>query len=111
MGVAIAQKVRAQFESMRQVARNAQEGVNSVRIAEVTLTQGTDLVQRMRVMALQSANGTFTDEQRGYLQRAVVLTLDELDALAHRSGSGDVNLLDGSRTMLRVHAGPGAGGR
>lgn len=108
-GVAIAQRVRSQFESMRQASRNAQEGVNFVHVAQSTLTHSVDLVQRMRVMALQSANGTYSDDQRAYLQRSVVLTLDELDALARRVAAGDVNLLDGARGSLRVQAGPGAG--
>lgn len=107
-GVAIAERVRAQFEGLRQAARNTQEGVNFVQIAEGTLSQTTDLVQRMRVIALQSANGTYTDDQRTMLQRAVVLTLDELDAMVRRSHVNDINLLDGSRPSLRVQAGPTA---
>lgn len=107
-GVAIAERVRAQFEGLRQAARNTQEGVNFVQIAEGTLSQTTDLVQRMRVIAVQSANGTYTDDQRTLLQRAVVLTLDELDAMVRRSHANDINLVDGSRSSLRVQAGPAA---
>lgn len=105
-GVAIAERVRSQFEAMRQLSRNAQDGINFVQIAEGTLTGSTDLVQRMRVMALQSANGTYTDDQRSHLQRSVVLTLDELDALAHRSSANGVGLLDGSRSALSITTSP-----
>ncbi len=108
-GVAIAERVRSQFEALHQAGRNAQEGINFVEIAQGSLTQTTTLVQRLRVLALQSANGTFDDSQRGLLQRTVVLTLDELDALVRRSQANGIGLLDGSRPSLSVQTGTGAG--
>ena len=108
-GVAIAERVRSQFESLYQAGRNAQNGINFVEIAQGSLSQMTDLVQRMRVFALQSANGAYDDGQRGFLQRATVLTLDELDALSRRSHANDVNMLDGSRSNLRIQNGANAG--
>lgn len=108
-GVAIAERVRSQFEALYQAGRNAQDGINFVEIAQSSLGQMTDLVQRMRVFALQSANGVYDDGQRGYLQRATVLTLDELDALSRRSHANGINMLDGSRSNLRIQNGANGG--
>lgn len=105
-GLAIAERVRSQFEGLRQAGRNAQQGINFVQIADSTLQTTTDLVQRMRVMAVQSANGTYTDTQRSAMQRSVVLTLDELDAIARRSRINDIAVLDGSTPRLRIQVGP-----
>lgn len=108
-GVAITERVRSQFESLYQAGRNAQDGINFVEIAQGSLSQMTDLVQRMRVFALQSANGTYDDGQRGFLQRATVLALDELDAINRRAHANDIGMLDGSRSSLRIQTGAHGG--
>lgn len=108
-GVAIAERMRSQFEALYQAGRNAQDGVNFVEIAQDALTQTTDLVQRLRVFALQSANGAFDGGQRSFLQRATVLTLDELDAITRRANANGIGVLDGSRSNLRIQTGPHAG--
>lgn len=108
-GLAVAQRLRAQYESLFQASRNAQEGLNFLDIADGALTRTTDVLQRLRIIALQSATDTYTDTQRLHLQRAVDLSLDEIDAVAARTTYGGHTLLDGSRTAWHLQVGADAG--
>lgn len=108
-GLAIAERLRAQYEGLYQASRNAQEGVNFLQIAEGALSHTGDLLQRIRVLALQSANGTFEDRQRSLLQKVVDRTLDEIDAVAHGARYNGAALLDGSRTQWTLQVGADAG--
>ena len=68
-GLAISEKMRRQVKGLTQASRNAQDGISAVQTAEGALTEVHDMLQRMNVLANQSANGTNTTEDRGYLDK------------------------------------------
>jgi len=67
-GLAIGQTMTAQVRGLNQAVRNLNDGINMMQTAEGALVETSNMLQRMRELAVQSSNGTYSDEQRGYLQ-------------------------------------------
>ncbi len=63
-GLAISEKMRSQIRGLNQASRNAQDGISLIQIVEEALSETQSIGQRMRELAVQSANGTYTDEDR-----------------------------------------------
>lgn len=84
-GLAITEGLRAQSNGARQAQRNIQDGISMLNIADSGLGESMSILQRLRVIAVQSANGTFSAVQRQALQEAVNHSLKELDAIAQRT--------------------------
>ena len=63
-GLAISEKMRSQIRGLNQASRNAQDGISMIQTAEGALSETQAIGQRMRELAVQSANGTYTDEDR-----------------------------------------------
>ena len=61
-GLAISEKMRAQVRGLDQASRNAQDGISMIQTAEGALNETHDILQRMRELAVQSANDTNTDD-------------------------------------------------
>ena len=78
-GLAISERLRTQVLGLGQADRNAQDGVSLVQIAEGGLTQISDMLQRMRVLALQAANGTLTSNDRTLIQVEIGELISEVD--------------------------------
>lgn len=106
-GLAISQRDRSVSEGAHQAHRNIQDGIALTRIGDGALSEMTAMLQRLRVLSLQSANGTFGDAQRAGMQSAVVMTLDEMDAIVSRTEANRVRVLGGDRFSVQV--GPQAG--
>lgn len=106
-GVAISTRHRSVAGGLGQAGRNVQDAMSAARLGQGALSTMTEMMQRMRVLAVQSANGTYTDEQRGHMQAAVVMTLDEMDRLVEQTQAAGVSML-GAGSMT-VQAGAGAG--
>ncbi len=68
-GLAISEKMRAQINGLDQASRNAQDGISLIQTAEGALNETHDILQRMRELAVQSANDTNTQEDREELQK------------------------------------------
>jgi len=67
-GLAIGQTMTAQIKGLNQAVRNLNDGINMMQTAEGAMTEVSNMLQRMRELAVQSANGTYSSTQRGYLQ-------------------------------------------
>ena len=67
-GLAIGQTMTAQIRGLNQAVRNLNDGINMMQTAEGAMTEVSNMLQRMRELAVQSSNGTYSDTQRGYLQ-------------------------------------------
>ncbi|HBY21398.1 MAG TPA: flagellin, partial [Clostridiales bacterium] len=70
-GLAISEKMRAQIRGLGQASRNAQDGISLLQTAEGALNETHSILQRMRELAVQSANGTMTDADRVNIQSEV----------------------------------------
>jgi flagellin len=68
-GLAIGQSMTAQIRGLDQAVRNINDGINLVQTAEAGLNSVSTMLQRMRELAVQSANETYSDVQRGYLNQ------------------------------------------
>lgn len=94
-GLAVSEKMRAQIRGLRQASRNAADGVSMIQTTEGYLQETTDLIHRIRELAVQSANGTYADEDRLYIQVEVSALVAEVDRVASHAQFNGMNLLTG----------------
>ncbi|MBO6298428.1 MAG: flagellin [Lachnospiraceae bacterium] len=108
-GLAISEKMRRQVKGLTQASRNAQDGISAVQTAEGALTEVHDMLQRMNVLANQSANGTNTSTDRAYLQQEFKALQSEIDRVASTTTFNEKNLLTGSFNDVKLQVGAEAG--
>ncbi|QOQ82791.1 MULTISPECIES: flagellin [Comamonas] len=108
-GLAISERMTAQIRGLNQAQRNANDGVSLAQTAEGALgTIGSNL-QRIRELAVQSANATNSDSDRAALQKEVVQLTDEIDRVAKTTEFNGTKLLDGSFSAKVFQVGANAG--
>lgn len=96
-GLAISEKMRAQIRGLDQASRNAQDGISLIQTAEGALNETTEILQRMKELATQSANGTLDDNvDRKAIQAEVDKLNEELDRISSTTNFNGKKLLDGS---------------
>ena len=95
-GLAISERFTTQIRGLNQAARNANDGISLAQTAEGDLAQITNNLQRVRELAVQSANATNSASDRAALQNEVSELIAEIDRVATSSSFNGVNLLDGS---------------
>jgi flagellin len=105
-GLAISNRMTSQIRGLDQAVRNANDGVSMIQTADGALTQSTNILQRMRELAVQSSNGIYTDADRGTLNAESEQLKQELDRIATTTSFNGKNLLDGNlgSTSLQVGA-------
>ena len=94
-GLAISEKMKAQTTGFRQALRNAQDGISLIQTAESALNETHAILQRMREITVQAANGTNTKEDLRHIQRELDLLIEEIDGIAQRTEFNALDLLDG----------------
>jgi len=94
-GLAVSEKMRAQIRGMTQASRNAQDGISLLQTAEGWLDEIHNMLQRMRELAVQSANGTYTYEDRLQIQQEIKHLVDEVDRIASQAEFNTLKLLRG----------------
>jgi len=107
-GLAIAEGFRSQVRGSRVASRNAQDGVNLVQTAEGALTESSNILQRIRELAIQAANGTNSTENRLSLDLEVRQLLEQLDDIALDTEFNGVLVLSSPQT-LTLQTGPQQG--
>lgn len=95
-GLAISEKLRAQVGGLNQATSNAQDGISLIQTAEGALNETHSILQRMRQLAVQSANDTNSDSDRTQIQKEVTQLTQELDRISSTTQFNGKNLLDGS---------------
>lgn len=95
-GLQIANRLTSQINGMGVAVKNSNDGISMAQTAEGALEQSTTILQRMRDLALQSANGSNSPEERQALNQEVVELKKELDRIANTTSFGGKKLLDGS---------------
>ncbi|OPJ56050.1 flagellin N-terminal helical domain-containing protein [Alkalithermobacter paradoxus] len=108
-GLAISEKMRGQIRGLNQASRNAQDGISLIQTAEGALNESHAILQRMRELAVQSANDTNTDDDRAELQKEVEQLIEELDRIGENTEFNTQKLLDGSFTGKQIHIGANEG--
>ena len=95
-GLAISEKMRSQIRGLDQASTNASDGISMIQTAEGALNESHSILQRMRELCVQAANGTETDEDRGNIQDEIEQLQEELDRIASDTEFNEMKLLDGS---------------
>ena len=94
-GLAVSEKMRAQIQGLRQAERNSEDGMSFIQTAEGYLDQTSSILQRVRVLAVQSSNGIYTQEDRQLIQVEVSALVDEIDRIASQAEFNKFKLLLG----------------
>jgi flagellin len=94
-GLAVSEKMRSQIRGLNQASTNAQNGISFIQTAEGYLQESEDIIQRMRELAVQSANGIYTAEDRVYIQIEISALVDEIDRIASHAQFNGMNMLTG----------------
>jgi flagellin len=104
-GLAITDRMTSQIRGLDQAARNANDGISLAQTAEGALQETTNLLQRMRELAVQSANDTNSDSDRQSIQDEVIQLQAEINRIAETTSFNNKNLLDGSFGSAKFHVG------
>jgi flagellin len=94
-GLAVSEKMRAQIRGLNQAGRNIENGVSFIQTTEGYLNETTDILQRVRELAVQSSNGIYSDEDRMQIQVEVSQLVSEVDRIASQAQFNGMNLLTG----------------
>lgn len=95
-GLAVSEKMRSQIRGLNQAERNIQNGVSFIQTTEGYLQETTDILQRIRELSVQSANGIYTDEDRMQIQVEVSQLISEVDRIASQAQFNGMNMLTGA---------------
>ena len=95
-GLAISSRMTSQIRGLETGIRNANDAISMISTADGALIEVTNMLQRMRELALQSANGTTTSADRDYLNSEYVNLLTEIDRIADNTQWNGGNILDGT---------------
>ena len=97
-GLAIGQSMTSQIRGLNQAVRNANDGINMLQTAEGALVEQSNMLQRMRELAVQSSNGTYSSDQRGYLNTEFSALTSQIDSIASQTTWNGTTLLTGTNT-------------
>lgn len=103
-GLAISEQMRSQIRSYAAAGRNAQDGISLVQTAEGAMNEVSNILGRMRELAIQASNGTLNDNDRGIIDVEYQALIEEIDRVAGDSVFNEVPLLDSS-TSLPIQVG------
>ncbi|GAA4718700.1 flagellin Hag [Brevibacillus fulvus] len=107
-GLAISEKMRAQIRGLDQAARNSQDGISLIQTAEGALSETQDILQRMRELAVQASNGTYTTTDRAKLGAEVQQLQKEINRIASQTEFNTKKLLSsGISVTFQVGANSG----
>jgi flagellin len=95
-GLAISEKMRTQIAGLDQASRNASDGISVIQTAEGALVEVESMLQRMRELAVQSANGTYTTEDRKAIQTEIDQLNEEITRISKTTEFNTMTLLDGN---------------
>ncbi len=108
-GLAISDRMTSQIRGLNQATRNANDGISLAQTAEGAMQESTNILQRMRELAVQSANDSNTGSDRASLQKEVAQLQQELDRIATTTSFNGKKVLDGSFTAQSFQVGSNAG--
>jgi flagellin len=107
-GLAISNRMTSQVRGLDQAIRNANDGVSLIQTAEGALSESTNILQRMRELSVQSANGIYSSGDRATLNAEVQQLVKELDRIADTTSFNGQKLLDGKLGNVSLQVGSSA---
>jgi flagellin len=103
-GLAVSEKMRTQIQGLRQAERNTEDGMSFVQTAEGYLNQSAQIIQRIRVLSVQAANGVYSPEDRQLIQVEVSALVDEVDRIASQAEFNRFKVLTGEFSRVNAKA-------
>jgi flagellin len=103
-GLAVSEKMRTQIQGLRQAERNSEDGMSFVQTAEGYLNQSAQIIQRVRVLSIQAANGIYSPEDRQLIQVEVSALVDEVDRIASQAEFNRFKVLTGEYSKINAKA-------
>ena len=97
-GLAISEKMRGQIRGLTQSSRNAADGISMIQTAEGALNETTNILQRMRELAVQASNDTNTESDRNEIQKEIDALTGEVDRIANNTEFNTQKLLNGNKS-------------
>lgn len=94
-GLAVSEKMRSQIRGLNQASQNAQNGISFIQTTEGYLQETTDIMQRIRELAVQSSNGIYSEEDRMQIQVEISALVSEVDRVASTAQFNGMNMLTG----------------
>ena len=94
-GLAVSTKMKSTIRGLNQASKNISDGSSMLNVATGYLQETTDILQRIRELAVQSSNGIYSDEQRGMIQIEVSQLVSEIDRVASSASFNGMQLLTG----------------
>jgi flagellin len=104
-GLAISERLRSQVRSMQQAQRNANDGISLVQVGEGALNEVSNILIRLRELAIQSANGSSSNQDRATIQEEFGSLVQEIDRIAQSTEFNGVKLLDGTASTVTFQIG------
>lgn len=110
-GLAVSEKMRSQIRGLNMAGKNIQDGVSFIQATEGYLQETTDIMQRIRELAVQAANGIYSAEDRMQIQVEVSQLVDEVDRIASHAQFNGMNILTGrfaretGTQIMQLHVG------
>ncbi len=104
-GLAISNRQTSQIRGLDQAVRNANDGISLIQTAEGALDETTNILQRMRELSIQSANGIYSDTDRATLNAEVQQLKAEIDRIADTTSFNGQNILDGTLGDVKLQVG------
>ncbi|AYJ85484.1 flagellin FliC (plasmid) [Sphingomonas paeninsulae] len=108
-GLAIASRMTSQVRGLTAAMRNANDGISLAQTAEGAMGEVSNMLQRMRELAVQSASGTNSDSDRTAIQAEITQLIAQTDDIASKTTFNGTKLVDGSATALSIQTGLNSG--
>lgn len=99
-GLSISEKMRSQIRGLNQASTNAQDGISLIQTAEGALSESHSILQRMKELSVQAANGTETDVDRAAVQDEITALQEELTRISNDTEFNTMKLLNGSQAAI-----------
>ena len=106
-GLAISERLRSQIRSLDQAKRNANDGISLVQTAEGALNETSNILTRMRELAIQASNGSVSNADKNTLNEEFSALVNEINRIARGTEFNGINLLDGTSSSLSFQVGFG----
>ena len=104
-GLAISERLRSQVRSLSQASRNANDGISLVQVGEGALNEVSNILVRLRELAIQSSNGSASSADRNTIKEEFDSLVNEINRIAQSTEFNGVKLLDGSATTVTFQVG------
>ena len=108
-GLAIANTMTSQIRGLSQAVRNANDGISMLQTAEGAMSEQSNILQRMRELAVQASTSTNSTDQRGYLDTEFSALQDQLTSIASNTTWNGTTILDGSASASVIQVGANSG--